>query len=124
MKKVFFCLLLVTMIAGAANAQLSNSKWKGIIKTGQDINVSFDFAKDTLVVKNLDENTTLETMIYSVNNSQFTIQKLSGQSDCDNTTLGKYSFQIKDNKLIITLVEDTCDDRAPVLNHLELTRNT
>jgi len=120
MKKVLFCLFSVSLIASAAKAQLSNSNWKGIIKTENDINVTFDFGKDTLTVKNIDDNSTIETMIYALKDSTFTLQKISGVSDCDNSTIGKYLYQVKDNTLTITLVADACDDRSPVLNNLKL----
>ena len=120
MKKVLLCLLSVSLISVAAKAQLSNSNWKGVIKTDNNINVTFDFGKDTLTVKNLDDNSTIEKMIYAMKDSTFTIQKISGQSDCDNSTIGKYLFQVKDNTLTIILVADACNDRSPVLNRLQL----
>jgi hypothetical protein len=120
MKKALLCLFSVSLIASAATAQLSNSNWKGVIKTDNNINVTFDFGKDTLTVKNIDDNSTIETMIYALKDSTFTIKKISGISDCDHSTIGQYSFQMKDNTLTFILVTDPCDDRSPVLNNLQL----
>lgn len=124
MKKVLVCLLLLTVVTGSINAQLSNSKWKGILKFDNDVNVSFDFGKDTLTVVNLDEGVIIETMMYTTTKTGFTLNKISGQSDCDNATPGKYKYEIKDNTLSITLIEDACDDRSPYLKDLKLTKNT
>ncbi len=122
MRNSLFCFLLAMLVGCSVNAQLNNTKWKGIIKIEDAVNARFDFGKDTLVVRNLDENRVIETMLYSVKNQSFTLTKVSGQSDCDNSTIGKYTYQINNNSLTITLVEDACDDRAPVLDHLELAK--
>jgi hypothetical protein len=111
-------------MSGSIKAQLANSKWKGILEIGSPVNVSFEFGKDTLAVMNLDQNSVLETMIYKVTNSTFTIVKIAGESDCESSTIGKYKYEIKENTLILTTVEDVCDDRGPVLNNVKLTRNT
>src|SRR4051794_25208151 len=107
MKKTFVCVLLLTIFTAAANAQLTNSKWTGIIKVDNDINVSFNFGKDTLVVYNRDDNSVIETMTYKSTNSTFTLIKTSGQSDCDSAP-GKYQYETRENALIITLLEDPC----------------
>jgi hypothetical protein len=124
MKKGLFCLLLLTVIAGSIKAQLANSKWKGVLKLDNPVNVSFDFGKDTLTVLNLDEGVIIETMNFKATNSTFTLIKVSGQSDCDNATPGKYQYAIKENTMTITLIDDACDDRAPYLKGLQLTKNT
>ena len=62
-------------------------------------------------------------MTYTATNSTFTLAKVSGQSDCDNATVAKYKYEIKNNGLLITLVEDACDDRAPYLDKLQLTKS-
>jgi hypothetical protein len=75
MKKSLFCLLTITLLSGSIKAQLANSKWKGVLKLDNPVNVSFNFGKDTLTVLNLDENTVLETMIYTSTSSKFTLKK-------------------------------------------------
>jgi hypothetical protein len=122
MKKSLFCLVLVTLVGGSIKAQLANTKWKGVLKLDDPVNVAFEFGKDTLTVINLDENSILETMVYTVTNSTFTLRKISGQSDCDSSTPGKYKYEIKDSALTMTLVEDACEDRG-VLNNLQLSKN-
>ena len=123
MKKTIVCVLLVTIFSAAANAQLANSKWTGIIKVNSDVNVAFKFGKDTLVVYNRDDNSVIETMTYNATNSTFTLVKTSGQSDCDKMP-GKYKYETRENLLIITLLEDSCDDRSSVLQKLQLLKST
>ena len=89
MKKSLFCILTIIFISGSIKAQLAHSKWKGVLKLDDPVNVTFNFAKDTLTVFNLDENTILETMIYTATSSRFTLKKISGQSDCESSTIGK-----------------------------------
>lgn len=124
MKKIVFCLLLVTLASGSIKAQLANTKWKGILPLDGPVSVSFNFGNDTLIVMNLEQNSTIETMTYKTNNSTLSLVKVSGQSDCDNTSIGKYKYEIKNNELLIILVEDPCDDRAPYIDKLRLVKNT
>ena len=123
MKKSLLCLLTITLLSGSIKAQLANSKWKGVLKLDNPVNVSFNFGKDTLTVLNLDENTVLETMIYTSTSSKFTLKKISGQSDCESSTVGKYKYQIKGKSLVMTVDEDACNDRAPYLDKLQLMKN-
>ena len=124
MKKGLLGILTITLLSGSIKAQLTNSKWKGVLKLDNPVNVAFDFGKDTLTVFNLDEKTVLETMIYTSTSSKFTLKKIFGQSDCDSSTIGKYKYQIKDNSLLMTVDEDACNDRAPYLNNLQLMKNS
>src|SRR3954454_8897222 len=123
MKKALFCLLTITLISSSIKAQLAHSKWKGVLKLDNPVNVSFNFGKDTLTVFNLDENTILETMIYTSTSSTFTLKKISGQSDCESSTIGKYKYRIKAKSLLMTVVEDACNDRSPYLNNLQLVKD-
>lgn len=124
MKKASVCLLLFTIVSASIKAQLSGSKWKGILQLDNPVNVSFDFGKDTLTVVNLDEGVIIETMTYTTANGTFTLTKVSGQSECNNSTPGKYKYEIKDKTLSITLIEDACNDRAPYLKDLKLAKST
>lgn len=123
MKKNFLCLLTLTLLSGSIKAQLANSKWKGVLQLDNPMNVAFNFGKDTLTVLNLDDKSILETMIYTATSSAFTLRKISGQSDCESATIGRYAYQIKDDALVLTVVEDACNDRAPYLNNLQLIKN-
>lgn len=124
MKKSLCCLLLLTVLSCSVKAQLANTRWKGVLKLDNDVNVTFDFGKDTLTVANIDDGVLIETMTYTATKTTFTLIKTSGQSDCDNSTPGKYSYGIKDNILSISLIEDACEDRSSVIKNIQLTKNS
>ncbi len=115
MKKIIF-ILLVSVASVSAHSQLANTKWKDTLKLENPMEAEFDFAKDTLTVTATADGSLVETMTYTVKDNVFTITKVSGQSDCDGTTTGKYKFEIKGNEMYITMVSDDCNDRATVLD--------
>lgn len=114
MKKLVF-IFLVSVGTITAHAQLSNTKWKGIIHSDNDINVVFNYTKDSLKVTNIADNSNVETMTYTLKKNVLTLQKVYGQSECDTAGNGKYKFEIKDNSLYLTLVADDCKDRYSAL---------
>ncbi len=116
MKKIIF-ILLVSFVSVSAHAQLTNTKWKGTLQLENPADVVFDFRNDTLEVSRVADSSNLETMTYTVQDTLLTLQKIYGQSDCDSTVAGKYKFEIKDDGLYITLIEDDCDDRSSVLDN-------
>ena len=115
MKKIIV-ILLATFLLQPAIAQLKNTRWEGAIKGDNPRNTILDFKKDTLILYSAPDNEVVETMTYFANGNTFTIKKIKGQSDCDNTTPGKYGFQIKGDKMLIKLVSDACYDRSSALD--------
>ena len=115
-------LAIILVAALATNAQVANTKWKATLHLDNPMDVIFDFGMDTLVVVNTQDNSTLETMKYSAQDSVLTIQKLSGMSVCDNSLTCKYKFGIQGDEMMLTLIDDACNDRAQVLNNLKLNR--
>ena len=116
MKKIFFILFASLLVTGV-KAQLANTKWKTTLKLDNPLDVVFEFGKDTLNVIQVSDGSPVETMVYSFKEGVLTIQKTSGQSDCDGSTQGKYKLQMKDSKTItVTLVSDGCGDRSGVLD--------
>jgi len=115
MKKIIF-ILLATFLLKPAIAQLKNTRWEGAIKGDNPRNTILDFKKDTLILYAASNNEIVETMTYTANGTTFTIKKIEGQSDCDNTTPGKYGFQIKGGKMLIKLISDVCNDRSSALD--------
>ena len=105
-------MLLVIGICLISQAQLSHTQWKGTANVPDPATLLFNFKQDTLEVFLLPDSTVLETMLYTFKDSLLTIQKVSGGSPCDATTIGTYKLAIKDDKFIITLKEDACDARA------------
>jgi len=98
-------------------AQLAGTKWKSKINAGQILNVILDFGKDTCSIYNLADSTVIETMHYTQADSLLTLQKIDGQSDCDNATIGKYKYFIKGGMFYMILVSDNCDDRSSTIDN-------
>ncbi|MBL7763915.1 MAG: hypothetical protein JNL23_10860 [Chitinophagaceae bacterium] len=120
MKKIILFLFIVTAGIGA-NAQLSKTKWSGTLMLDQPVNITLDFAKDTLVAITPDGGT-LETMTFTVKDNVLSITKAFGQSDCGTDVTGKYKFDIKADSMEFTLVEDICYNRAGVLDKTKWTK--
>lgn len=120
MKKIFLT-LTVSLIASCLNAQLANTKWKTTLQFDQPVDVVFNFGADTLEVSNAEDNSSLETMKYTLQDTTFTIQKIDGQSQCDST-LGTYSLKITNNDMWLKLISDNCYDRANVIKDIKLTK--
>ncbi|MDB5248382.1 MAG: hypothetical protein JWQ40_2776 [Segetibacter sp.] len=120
MKKIIF-VFFVSFTSLTLHAQLKNTKWKGTLNLENKIDVVFDYRNDTLEVINSQDNSSIETMSYTIENNILTLKKLSGQSDCDQAP-GKYKFEINNNTLTIALVLDACDDRAPILDNSKWTK--
>jgi len=120
MKKIILCLFV---IAGcmAANAQLSKTKWAGTLMLEQPVEITLDFAKDTLIAITPDGGT-LETMTFTVKDNVLSITKAFGQSDCGSDVTGKYKFDIKGDSMEFALVEDICYNRAGVLDKTKWTK--
>ena len=121
MKHIFFAVVFI-LATYLSNAQLANTKWKGTLVIDDDsVNVVFDFRTDSLVVLNVDGNEPIETMSCSYTDNSFTIAKLSGQSDCDETP-AIYTYTIAKDKLTVNKKEDDCEDRYNVIDNTTYTR--
>jgi len=114
MKKIIF-ILIATIALQTSFAQLKNTRWEGAIKGDNPQNGVLDFKKDTLILYDVN-NEIVETMTYKISANSFTLKKLNGKSDCDNTTPGKYTFEIKGGKMLIKNMIDLCDDRSSALD--------
>ena len=119
MKKTIV-LLIVSFLYVTVNAQLANSKWKGVLNIESGMNTVFNFSNDTLEVLNSDTNESLETMKYAIKDSTLTLYKLYGSSQCDASTPGIYKFQIVENELTLSVVSDDCPDRADAIGVIKL----
>ena len=121
MKKVTF-LLLLTFAFINGKAQLQNTKWRGTITLDTEIDVVFNYKNDTLDVVSLADGSSLESMTYTSTDSVLNLKKINGQSNCDNSNMGKYKFSIKDDVLYLELLSDICDDRSSVLSNSKWTK--
>jgi hypothetical protein len=121
MKKIFLSPLLVIVFL-STSAQIKNTRWKGTIKGDNPRNVIMDFKNDQVVIYTVFDSSIVETMNYVINENTFTVNKIDGQSDCDNKTPGKYSFTMEHGAMMVKLVNDPCDDRSSALNNTKWTK--
>lgn len=116
MKKTI--LVLLTIFMGAClHAQLTNTQWKTRIDINGPVGVILDFKKDTCSLYTIADSTIIETMTYTIKDSVFTLHKIEGQSECDNSTPGVYKFVLQANKLALHMVSDNCDDRVSAIDN-------
>jgi hypothetical protein len=115
MKKSFlFAFFSLSILS--ASAQFAGTKWKGSVSVPEPTDLLWVFGADTCFAYVLPDSILLETMTYKIEKDEMTLLKVSGSSPCDNSTPGKYKFEIKDEKLFIRLVKDDCQDRANSFN--------
>jgi hypothetical protein len=107
---LLFCFIL------NSRAQIENSRWKGIMHMENTVTIVWRFDKDTTQVFSQSDSTLFETMTYKVEPGILFIKKVSGISPCDTSTAGKYKFEIRDDKLYLTMIEDACQDRADAIS--------
>ena len=122
MKKIIYTLVII-FIAINVNAQLANTKWKTTLQLDQPVDVVFNFSADTLNVTNAGDNSDIEAMKYSLQDTVLTLHKLYGQSDCDTSAVGTYSYKINSNELWLKLISDNCDDRSNVIRDIKLNKS-
>jgi len=121
MKKIMVLLLLISFIGLGTKAQVTNSKWKTTLQLDQPVDVVFNFSTDTLDVTNTSDNSSIETMKYTLKDTVLTIQKLYGQSQCDPATVGSYTCTINGDEMHLKVISDDCDDRN-VIADIKLNR--
>lgn len=121
MKKILF-VLFIAFITVDVNAQLANTKWKGTLNFDNPVDAIFSFSNDTLDVLNAMDNSSMETMKFTVKDSIISFQKLFGHSECDNNTIGNYKFTVSGDDMTLKLVSDACDDRAQVIGDMKLNK--
>ncbi len=118
MKKIQI-LFMTFLISVSVFGQLENTRWRSTVIIDDPVNVILDFKKKTVDCYTVADSTMIETMSYTHNKTAFTLTKISGQSDCDNSVPGKYAFKISQGKMSIKLINDDCSDRSSVINGTE-----
>jgi len=115
MKKIAL-ILLIFISCASAFAQLENTKWKTTVDIDGPVNVIFDFKKTTVEIYRLADNSLIESMTYTHNDTSFTLMKVNGQSDCSNATPGKYRFVLMPDAMLLKVIKDDCYDRSSVID--------
>jgi hypothetical protein len=122
MKKNSFA-FIATFLFVSASAQLENTRWKARLKINEGLLITiFDFKKDTLSIYAVADSTLIERMIYTNNDSSFTLLKIEGQSDCDNANTGEYGFTLTGDSLFLKLIKDNCYDRFSVIQNTRMVK--
>jgi hypothetical protein len=119
MKKLIH-ILIIMFITFSVQAQVANSKWKVTLQLDDPVDVIFNFGTDTLDVTNAADNSDIEAMNYTLQDTVLTMRKLYGQSQCDTAAVGTYSCKITDNQLWLKLISDDCEDRSNVIKDIKL----
>ena len=114
--------MVIAIASLSAVAQLKNTRWKGTIKGDNPRNVILDFKADKVILYTVSDSEIVETMTYTMSENSFTVTKIDGQSDCDNSTPGKYSFKMEGGAMFIKLVNDPCGDRSSALDATKWTK--
>jgi hypothetical protein len=55
-----------------------------------------------------------DVMTYTEKDNIISLKKVSGGVPCNNNAIGKYSYEIKNDQLFITKIEDACLARGSV----------
>ncbi|HVX25291.1 MAG TPA: hypothetical protein VHB70_03035 [Parafilimonas sp.] len=120
MKRIFYLLIGIFLTALSAHAQLANTKWKATLQLDQPLDVIFNFGADTLDVTNAEDHSDIEAMKYTAQDTVLSIEKLYGNSQCDTSGVGKYSFKVDGDTLSLKLISDYCTDRSDVIGDIKL----
>jgi hypothetical protein len=88
---------------------LSNTKWSGTFNVPGPMSGTLEFKKDTVLLSI--EGEVVESMTYKEKGDTLSFQKIYGQSPCSEE-IGDYKYQLKDNVLVLTAIQDACDMRA------------
>lgn len=105
--------LFIFLGANNINAQIQNTSWKGVFNVPSPQDGVFEFKADTVYVILFGD--ILETSKFKIIGDTLTLQKLSGGSPCDESVIGIYHFKINDDKLLLTMIDDVCEQRAMAL---------
>ncbi len=117
MKALFIIVSIFLTSINTIQAQVANTKWKGTLILDGPTPVIWQFDKDTVQIFNLADSSLVEKMTYKTEPGFFLFTKVSGISSCDNSTIGKYKFDIRSDSLFIAPFEDPCNDRASAVSN-------
>ncbi|CAN5230722.1 hypothetical protein BH11BAC5_BH11BAC5_52750 [soil metagenome] len=115
MKKNYSLLIAMALITSTF-AQLQNTKWQTTLEINGSVSTILDFRKDTVLLYTVADSSMIERMIYTRDDTTFTLVKIDGQSECYNSP-GKYAFTIKGDNLALRMLKDDCFDRYSVIQN-------
>ncbi len=116
-KKAFVILIITILEFSMVSGQIENTRWKATLQINGPVNSIIDFKRDSVSVYTTADSNIIEQMTYKKRDTLLSLLKFDGQSDCDNNTIGNYSFQLRGDSLLLRLVKDDCDDRSSVISN-------
>lgn len=89
---------------------LANTQWKGVANIPTPAEVIFKFDTDDLEL--IYQGNVIEKMKYSfTDQGSLKLVKIEGNSPCDPKEEGLYKYQITDDTLTFTIINDNCGER-------------
>ncbi|MCX6216331.1 hypothetical protein [Spirosoma sp.] len=117
--KPCFGIILLLWVSLPATAQVKNplahTAWQGAVETSQLVNVIMRYGADTISMYTASDQQLLETMTYTMKGDTLSWKKVSGSSPCDTQAIGIYQAIIKDDQLVLKLINDECPLRSGAL---------
>jgi hypothetical protein len=114
--KNIILIILVSFVCMSAFAQ-TPMKWKGSLNLDSPTDVILNFKNGTCEAVRVADSQSIEIMKYTLSDTLLTLQKISGDSDCDSATIGKYKIEKKNINIRITLISDDCSDRSKSIDN-------
>src|SRR5690242_12966794 len=115
--KNIILIILVSFAFIPASAQQAPMKWKGTLNLDSPTDIILNFKNGTCEAVRVADSQSIEIMKYTLSDTLLTLQKISGNSDCDTTSIGKYKIEKQNNNLLITLISDDCSDRSKAIDN-------
>ncbi|MBD2757402.1 hypothetical protein [Spirosoma validum] len=114
--KPFFVITLLIGASLTATAQvknpLANTAWQGTVETSKVVDVVLRYGADTMRMYTVADKQLLETMTYTMKGDSLIWQKVSGTSPCDTQAIGIYQVVIKNEEMVLNLLNDDCRLRS------------
>lgn len=118
-KTLLFLLSLLAGLFSVAQAQLPirGTRWKGVVPAPVKGQVTMTFQRDTLLVFSEGTAVTPEVMRYQQTGDTLLLQKITGQSPCNNTVTGIYKLVYTNNgeNIVLQAISDDCHERQKSL---------
>lgn len=124
MKKwIFNSFMIMALCVSAFSQSLQNTTWY-VYNPSNVLTYYFHFGRDTSFIST-NFITYYPLSIFSENGNVFTIHDITGSAmACPATDTGYYTFTIRHDTLLFTLVSDPCTPRTAVLTTYHWVQNT
>jgi hypothetical protein len=110
--KVIKLVVLFLAFSSIANAQLTNTKWAGIMNVPGSTEVLLSFKADTLSLVSKVDGKSFEDMTYSIIGDVINLIKVSGESPCDVGFKAALKFVVTNKQLTLSVTSAECEGWA------------